>query len=50
MNNKRNLSKELNVKGYVEDTSNVLDISIDKIKYMVNNRIASISKEMKQNK
>lgn len=43
---KRNLSKELNMKGY-DDTSNALDISIDKIKDMVDSKIASADVERK---
>ena len=43
---KRNLSKELNMKGYA-DTSNALDISIDKIKDMVDSKIASADVERK---
>jgi len=45
MNKKRNLSKEINVNECVENTSNALDISIDRIKYMVNNQIFSASVE-----
>ena len=43
---KRNLSKELNMKGYA-DTSNALDISIDKIKDMVDGKITSADVERK---
>jgi len=49
MNKKRNLSKELNVNSCVKNTSNALDISIDKIKDMVNNQIVSASMERKSN-
>ncbi len=45
MNKKRNLSKELNVNECVENTSNALDISVDRIKYMVNSKIVSASVE-----
>ena len=47
---KRNLSKELNVKSCIEAASTVLDISVDKIKCIVNKRISSLSKEIKQTK
>ena len=43
---KRNLSKELNMKGY-DDASNALDISIDKIKDMVDSKMASADVERK---
>lgn len=49
MNKKRNLSKELNANGCVENTSDALDISIDKIKDMVNSKIVSASVERKFN-
>lgn len=41
MNKKRNLSKEINVNEWVENTSNALDVSVDRIKYMVNSKIVS---------
>lgn len=47
MKKKRNLSKELNVNVCVESTYNALDISIDRIKYMVNDKIVSASAERK---
>ena len=49
MNKKRNLSQELNVNGCVENAFGALDISIDKIKDMVNNQIVSASVERKSN-
>ena len=47
MNKKRNLSKEINVNSYVENTSNALDINIDRIKDMVNSKILSAAVERK---
>lgn len=49
MNKKRNLPKELNLKGCVEATSNALDINIDKIKCMVKNQIVFACKERNPN-
>lgn len=45
MRKKRNLSKEINVNEGVVNTSNALDVSIDRIKYKVNNQIFSASVE-----
>ena len=45
MNKKRSLSKEINGNEYVENTHNALDVSVDKIKVMVNNQIFSASVE-----
>ncbi len=45
MNKKRNLIDELNIKGYTDNTSCALDISVEKIKNMVNNRIDSAPTE-----
>ena len=46
MNKKRDLSKELNIKS-IENTPVALDISIDRIKAMVDSKIASASVERK---
>ena len=45
MNKKRNLLDELNIKGYSDNSSGTLDISVERIKNMVNNRIDSASTE-----
>ena len=45
MNKKRNLLDELNIKGYSDNSSGTLDISVERIKDMVNNRIDSASTE-----
>ena len=45
MNKKRNLSKEINGNEYVKNVPNALDVSVDKIKVMVNNQIFSASVE-----
>lgn len=45
MSRKRNLSKEININGRAENSSNALDVSIDRIKQMVNNQIFSASVE-----
>ena len=47
MNKKRNLSKELNMKNCVDNTSCALDVSVDRIKDMVDSKIASASVERK---
>lgn len=49
MNKKRNLSKELNMKSCVDNTSNALDVSIDRIKDMFDSKIASAVVERKSN-
>lgn len=49
MTKKRNLSKELNVNRCVEESYNTLEISIDRIKEIVNNQIVSASVERKSN-
>lgn len=49
MNKKRNLSKELNMKNCVDNTSGTLDVRIDKIKDMVDSKIDSASMERKSN-
>lgn len=49
MNKKRNLSEELNMESCVDNTSNALDISVDRIKDMVNSKIASAAVERKSN-
>ena len=45
MNKKRNLLDELDIKGYTFDSSGTLDISIERIKNKVNNRIDSAFSE-----
>ena len=45
MNKKRNLFDELNIKGCTDNSSGALDISVERIKDMVNNRIDSASTE-----
>ena len=45
MNKKRNLFDELNIKGCTDNSSGTLDISVERIKDMVNNRIDSASTE-----
>lgn len=45
MNKKRNLFDELNIKGCTDNSSGTLDIDIERIKNMVNNRIDSASTE-----
>ena len=45
MNKKRNLFDELNIKGCADNSSGTLDISVERIKDMVNNRIDSASTE-----
>ena len=45
MNKKRDISKELNMKGCTDTASDPLDISIERIKDMVNKRIDSASTE-----
>ena len=47
MNKKRNLSKELNMKNCVDNTSGALDLSVDRIKDIVDSKIASASVERK---
>lgn len=45
MNKKRNLLDELNIKGYSDNPAGALDINVERIKDMVNNRIDSASTE-----
>ncbi len=45
MNKIRNLIEELNIKGYTDNPSATLDISVDRISDVVNNRISSASAE-----
>lgn len=45
MNKKRNLLDELNIKGYSDNPAGALDINVERIKNMVNNRIDSASTE-----
>ena len=45
MNKKRNLFDELNIKGCTDNSSSTLDMSIERIKDMVNKRIESASTE-----
>ncbi len=45
MNKKRNLFDELNIKGCTDNSSGTLNISVERIKDMVNNRIDSASTE-----
>lgn len=45
MNKKRNLFDELNIKGCTDNSSSTLDMSVERIKDMVNKRIESASTE-----
>lgn len=45
MNKKRNLFEKLNIKGCTDNSSGTLNISVERIKDMVNNRIDSASTE-----
>lgn len=47
MKKERNLSKELNMKSCIDNNSNALDVSIDRIKDMVGSKISSADVERK---